>query len=308
MMANVVRRGRYAAEMPITATTTKTRKVRNNCAVMCLSNRNGPKTVWPEAPATRMVDFIGPPGDGQPQPRLQAPKEVDHRGADLRRTFLLGPMSATRQHYRGPELGDQCRLLRDVLGENGGDKIPVARHVQRGNGHRHSGEGSHQLPAAIDVAPPGEGTMESAPRVLLDVNIDFGLRDPSRQGRRIGQEAALPRHHPGRKPSNARGRRPVARQRVELVTEGETQVAPEPRLRRGILEEELVEHRILGLRHERRRWPRVAKPPRAERRAERDNSAEAVGAQKRRLPCYRGADVVAGDPRLLGHESIDEPP
>src|SRR5882724_885234 len=43
MMPNVVRRGRYAAEMPITATTTKTRKVRNNCAVICLLQ---PK--WPE--------------------------------------------------------------------------------------------------------------------------------------------------------------------------------------------------------------------------------------------------------------------
>jgi hypothetical protein len=46
--------------------------------------------------------------------------------------------------------------------------------------------------------------------------------------------------------------------------------------------------------------------PRAERRAERNNSAEAVGPQKRRLPCYRGADVVAGDHRLLGAQSIDE--
>src|SRR6202022_3862051 len=270
------------------------------------SNRNGPKTVWPEAPATRMVDFIGPPGDGHLQQPLKAPKEVDHCGADLSSAFLLGPMSPPRQHDRGPELGDQCRLLRDVLGENGGDKIVVARHVKRGNGHRRSGEGSHQLPAAIDVAPPGEGTMESAPRVFLDVNIDIGLRDPSRQGRRIGHEAALPRHHPGRKPSNARRWWPVARQRVELVTEGETQVALERRLRRGILEEELVEYCILGPRHERRRWPRVAKPPRAERRAERDNSAEAVGAQKRRLPCYRGADVVAGDHRLLGTQSVDE--
>src|SRR3984893_11810293 len=81
------------------------------------SDRNGAKTVWPEAPATRMVDFIGPPGDGHPRQRLQAPKEIDHGGASLRSTFLLGPMSATRQHHRGPELGDQCRQLRDVLGE-----------------------------------------------------------------------------------------------------------------------------------------------------------------------------------------------
>ena len=51
---------------------------------------------------------------------------------------------------------------------------------------------------------------------------------------------------------------------------------------------------------------RVAKPARAERRAERNNSAEAVGAQKRRLPCYRGADVVARDHCLFGTERIDE--
>ena len=51
---------------------------------------------------------------------------------------------------------------------------------------------------------------------------------------------------------------------------------------------------------------RVAKPARAERRAERNNSAEAVGAQKRRLPCYRGADVVACDHCLLGTQSVDE--
>src|SRR5260221_10398232 len=119
------------------------------------------------------LGFMRPPGDEHPQQRLQAPKEVNHCGADLSSAFLLGPMSATRQHHRWPELGDQCRLLRDVLGENGGDKIPVARHVQRGNGHRRSGEGSHQLPATIDVAPPGEGTKESAPRVFLDVNVDI---------------------------------------------------------------------------------------------------------------------------------------
>src|SRR6266699_1920016 len=75
------------------------------------SNRNGPKTVWPEAPATRMMDFIGPPGDGHLQQLLQAPKEVDHGSADLRSTFLLGPMSATRQHHRWPELWNECRLL-----------------------------------------------------------------------------------------------------------------------------------------------------------------------------------------------------
>src|SRR5882762_11027353 len=84
--------------------------------------------------------------------RLQAAKEVDHGSADLRRTLLLGPMTAARQHDRRPELGNHCRLLGNKLGIDGGDKIPVAGHVERGNGHRRSGKGSQQLPAAIDVA------------------------------------------------------------------------------------------------------------------------------------------------------------
>ena len=95
-------------------------------------------------------------------------------------------MAAARQHDRRPELGNQCRLLRNVRRKSGGDKIALAHHVERGNGHRCSGKGSQQLPAAIDVAPPGEGTAEPAPREFRDVNIDVGLRDPSRQGRRIG--------------------------------------------------------------------------------------------------------------------------
>jgi hypothetical protein len=58
-----------------------------------------------------MVDFIGTPGDEHPQQRLQLPKEVDHGGADLGSAFLLGPMSATRQHHRWPKLWNECRLL-----------------------------------------------------------------------------------------------------------------------------------------------------------------------------------------------------
>src|SRR6266849_3277849 len=105
------------------------------------SNSNGPKTVWPEAPATRMVDFIGPPGDGHLQQRLQAPKEVDHGSADLRCTFLLGPMTAASKHDRRPELGHHCRLLANKLGICSDDKIPLARDVERRNGHRCSVKG-----------------------------------------------------------------------------------------------------------------------------------------------------------------------
>src|SRR5260370_13867833 len=80
-------------------------------ALSCIrSNRNGPKTVWPEAPATRMVDFIGPPGDGHLQQRLQDPKEVDHCSADLRRTFLLGPKTAAHDNDCLPEIDTRDSL------------------------------------------------------------------------------------------------------------------------------------------------------------------------------------------------------
>src|SRR5258708_23090835 len=65
---------------------------------------------------------------------LHAPKEVDYGGAYLRSTFLLGPMSATRQHHRLPELWNQCRLLRKGRRKSGGDKIALPPPVKRGNG------------------------------------------------------------------------------------------------------------------------------------------------------------------------------
>src|SRR3981189_3683736 len=76
------------------------------------------------------------------------------------------------------------------------------------------------------------------------------MPDPTRQGRRIGQDRTLAGHHPGRK-SAVRRRRLVAREQVELGTERATQVAPKPRLSLRRLEEELVEHRILVARHQR---------------------------------------------------------
>ena len=78
----------------------------------------------------------------------------------------------------GRSLGTIADCFAMNLGIGGGDKIALARHVERRNGHRRSGKGSQQLPAAIDVAPPGEGTAEPAPREFRDVNIDVGLRDP----------------------------------------------------------------------------------------------------------------------------------
>jgi hypothetical protein len=49
-----------------------------------------------------------------------------------------------------------------------------------------------------------------------------------------------------------------------------------------------------------------AERPRPERHAERDDRTKAIGAQKRGLPCDRGADVMAGEHRRPGTQGIDE--
>src|SRR5207302_9947672 len=183
---------------------------------------------------------------------------------------------------------------------------PIAGDVERRNGYRGSGKGSQQFPAAIHVAVKAEGTTESGPREFRDINIDVGLRDPGRQGCRIGQKTTLPGQHPFSKPSGLRGRRTVARERVELGTDRLTHVAAERRFGLGGPEVELVEDRILVLRHERRRRDGGAEPPFPEWHAERDDSTEEIRAQNRRLPSYRSPGVVTGAHRLLSAQGADE--
>jgi hypothetical protein len=103
---------------------------------------------------------------------LQLPKEVDHGGAYLRSTFLLGPMSATRQHHRWPELWNECRLLGYGLLKHGDKHVAVAHNIERRNGYRRSIKGGHELPAAVDIAPPVQGAAESAAGEFRDINID----------------------------------------------------------------------------------------------------------------------------------------
>ena len=61
-----------------------------------------------------------------------------------------------------------------------------------------------------------------------------------------------------------------------------------------LLEVELVERCVVGLRHHGGRADGRARP---ERHAEADDAAEAVGTQQRRVPGDRRAPVVAGDHR-----------
>src|ERR1700724_2961237 len=63
-----------------------------------------------------------------------------------------------------------------------------------------------------------------------------------------------------------------------------------------------------GLSPEREKnWERnTRRTPRPSPRTEGGDGAGDVGAQKRRLPCDRSTNVVSGDHRLPGTESIDE--
>ena len=72
----------------------------------------------------------------------------------------------------------------------------------------------------------------------------------------------------------------------------------------GRLEIELVEHRILGLRHHRGGTHRRAW---SERYAERDHAPEAIRAEQRRVPRHRSAPVVAYDHRVIFPQRVEQP-
>src|SRR5581483_6663798 len=95
-------------------------------------------------------------------------------------------------------------------------------------------------------------------------------------------------------------------ERVELGAEYAAHVLFERRLNLGRLEEELVEHRVLVLGHQRRRRHRAAKRPRPERRTESNHAPETIRAQQCGLPGDRRADVVAGNDRLLDTECVEQ--
>ena len=98
-------------------------------------------------------------------------------------------MSATRQHHRWPELWNECRLLGYGLLKHGDKHVAVAHNVERRNGYRRSIKGGHELPAAVDIAPPVQGAAESdAGDKETDIDVyvaEFTFR-PLRLRRRSG--------------------------------------------------------------------------------------------------------------------------
>lgn len=67
---------------------------------------------------------------------------------------------------------------------------------------------------------------------------------------------------------------------------------------------QLIEHRIIGLRHH-RRWTNLASRPIWH--AQPDDAAEAIRPQQGGEPCDRSAPVVPGNDCCLGTESIEQP-
>ena len=164
-------------------------------------------------------------------------------------------------------------------------------------------KGGEDLPVAVDVAVPVQAAGEAGAGEVFDVEVDVGPGQPPRQ-RRQGCLAARSlgggaRHH-------AEGRRAgwsIAGQPHQDTLDGGADVMRQFGVgHAGGLEMQLVEHRVLGLRHH-RGGPCLA--ARAVGHAKADDRAEPVGAQQRGVPGDRGAPVMAGDDRRLGPQRVE---
>ena len=98
--------------------------------------------------------------------------------------------------------------------------------------------------------------------------------------------------------------RSVARVSVQHTAQESARVALQIRFGdTGRLEVQLIEHRILGLRHHRGGTHRRARP---ERHTERHHRPEAIRAEQRRVPCDRSTPVVAGNHRRRLAQRIEQ--
>ena len=78
----------------------------------------------------------------EPGARLQLVQKIDHRGVDLRRPFLLGPVTATREH----DLAAQLRHVVCQIGDNlihaveRYHQVTIASHIKRRHYHLRASE------------------------------------------------------------------------------------------------------------------------------------------------------------------------
>ena len=118
-------------------------------------------------------------------------------------------------------------------------------------------------------------------------------------------ETAVTRHHADiARRKTARAQRAISRIGKQDAANIEARILLQLRLGHARrLEIELIEHRVFGLRHRRRRTHRAARPV---RHAQRDHAPEPVRPQQRGVPRDRSAPVMAGDHRLLLAQSIEQ--
>jgi uncharacterized protein involved in response to NO len=107
---------------------------------------------------------------------LQLPQELDHRGADLGRPLLLGPVAAAGQNDRPAQLRHEIREIGEepVHAGEGEDRVALAGDEKRRHDHGEPGERRQQLPVAIDVAIPVEPAAK--PGAGEFAGIEFEIR------------------------------------------------------------------------------------------------------------------------------------
>lgn len=111
--------------------------------------------------------------------RSQLPKKLDHRGTDFARSLLLGPVTASRQHDRSAQPGNEFRNIGNPIAHPGKVQhdIAFAGYVERRYGHFGPAESGEKLPVSIDVAIPIETTLKCVQDIHL-INEEAPVTPP----------------------------------------------------------------------------------------------------------------------------------
>src|ERR1700736_6784576 len=108
--------------------------------------------VWPEAPATRMVDYIGPPGDGPPQ----------QRAYKLRRKSIMAALTSGAR-----SCWVQCPQPGSIIG---GRSLGTSADCFAMYGEKAAATKSRSpamYSAGTVTAAPAKGAINSQPRSML---------------------------------------------------------------------------------------------------------------------------------------------
>src|SRR4029453_17358706 len=131
---------------------------------------------------------------------LGAPEEVDHRSIDFLRPLLLGPVTAARKHERPLKVRDELRQIGNELVHTaeGHHQVPATSDIEGRHGHTRPSKGREEFPVAVDIAIPVQPSTKPGTREFPREELDVGLGEPWRQGRRVhaaAEDTTAPWHH-----------------------------------------------------------------------------------------------------------------